>query len=893
MEINSSGFKLIFPAELKTEAQRMANTLPIIFPYEGSSLGVRKTHIPIIFQNQGVIANGFVQLGPKKSEFNSTPPQQFDSQDWLNNLAVHEMRHAAQFDLLTSGRPFPFPENIYFAWMGASIPLWFFEGDAVSTETSLTQSGRGRQPSWIMPYRASLLSGRKFSYSKANFGSAKDVTPGYYQLGYLMTSNMRSQFGKYIFRDLLTDIKKRPVRLYPFSNSLEKITGMGTKEWYLNTTAQLEKEWKKQDAENPSKQYTLLNKPAKFATDYYLPTPVGNGMVLALKESKAHTRKFVLIDSNKKEKAVLSIGYQEQPWFSYSKGIIVWDEVRLDPRYQQRSYNAICSYDLRNGTYKKISARSRLFSPSISEDGTKIVAVQVDLSNRFNLVELNAATGKISYTYPNPEGLILQNPAYNSTGKQVVFVGVTEKGKSLWVTDKAGKMTQYIKESRQQLNKPVFMKQGIAFNAHYSGVDNIYYLDTTSREISALSASKFGAFNPQLVKNSDQILFNNYNVNGFELATTRFKTQEVQKDNFVFFGKAAKDQENTWNVFTQVPDSVYPSRSYKQIKHLFRFHSVIPVVENEYIAGIQLQSNDLLNTTAFYTGVNYYRDLKRFEYNASVSFKSLYPIITANYVNRPRRTFYNTKTGMKQGDWRENFTELSALVPINLNALNDSYSLSAEVATNYTERYSLENLPSGFTTNLKFPMRYGFSFSHSVRQAERDIAPRWGQVLRIKYYHQPFDPKLNGDLFAIQAFLYFPGLMQNHSFLVNFNYQEASGVRKYNTEINTVYGYNNILAKSALINTLLFNYRFPILFPDAELGPLAYIRNVRAGIFCHYENIGQGSNLAEPKTYGFEVHSNMNLLRYEPVLDVGGRMVLVNKTYHQKPIFEFILNYSF
>jgi hypothetical protein len=212
MEINSSGFKLIFPAELKTEAQRMANTLPIIFPYEGSSLGVRKTHIPIIFQNQGVIANGFVQLGPKKSEFNSTPPQQFDSQDWLNNLAVHEMRHAAQFDLLTSGRPFPFPENIYFAWMGASIPLWFFEGDAVSTETSLTQSGRGRQPSWIMPYRASLLSGRKFSYSKANFGSAKDVTPGYYQLGYLMTSNMRSQFGKYIFRDLLTDIKKRPVR---------------------------------------------------------------------------------------------------------------------------------------------------------------------------------------------------------------------------------------------------------------------------------------------------------------------------------------------------------------------------------------------------------------------------------------------------------------------------------------------------------------------------------------------------------------------------------------------------------------------------------------------------------------------------------------------------------
>jgi hypothetical protein len=893
LEINSSGFKLIFPRELSAEAQRMANTLPQIFPYEGASLGLGKTQIPIIFQNQGVVANGFVQLGPKKSEFNATPPQQFDSQDWLNNLAVHEMRHAAQFELLTGGRTFPLSENIYFAWMGASIPLWFFEGDAVSTETSLTQSGRGRQPSWIMPYRTSLLSGRKFSYSKANFGSAKDVTPGYYQLGYLMTSNIRSQFGKYIFKDLLTDIKKRPLRLYPFSNSLNKITGMGTKDWYRNTTVELEKEWKKQDAENPSEEYAVMNKPTKFATDYYLPTPVEKGLVLALKESKAESRRFVLIDSNKKEKTVLTIGYQEQPWFSYSKGIIVWDEVRFDPRYRQRSYNVICSYNLRTGAYKKISSRTRLFSPSISEDATKVVAVQVDLSNNFNLVELEMATGKITFTYPNPDALILQNPSFNSTGKQVVFIGVSEKGKSLWTTDKSGKTTEYIKESRQQLNKPVFMTQGIAFNAHYSGVDNIYYLDTTSREISALSAAKFGAFNPHLAENSKEILFNNYNVDGLELATTRFKLKEIPKDNFVFFGKAAKDQENTWNVFTQIPDSIYPVTPYKQVKHLLQFHSVIPVVENDYIAGIQLQSNDLLNTTAFYSGVNYHRDLKRFEYNASISSKSLYPIITANYINRPRRTFYNTKGGMKQGDWRENFTELSALVPINLNALDDTYSLSTEVATDYTERYALENLPAGFNTSLKFPMRYGFSFNHSIRQAERDIAPRWGQVLRIKYYHQPFDPKLNGDLFAVQTFLYFPGLFQNHSFLVNFNYQEASGVRKYNTEINTVYGYNNILAKSALINTLLFNYRFPIVFPDAELGPLAYIRNVRAGVFCHYENIGRDSNLAEPKTYGFELHSNMNLLRYEPVFDVGGRLVVVNKTYHQKPIFEFLVNYSF
>lgn len=97
-QINNKGFKIIYPTELEKDAQRMANTLGFIYPYVGASLNRQKTTIPIVFQNRGIPANGFVQLAPKKSQFNTTPPQQFDSQDWLNNLAVHELRHVAQFD---------------------------------------------------------------------------------------------------------------------------------------------------------------------------------------------------------------------------------------------------------------------------------------------------------------------------------------------------------------------------------------------------------------------------------------------------------------------------------------------------------------------------------------------------------------------------------------------------------------------------------------------------------------------------------------------------------------------------------------------------------------------------------------------------------------------------
>ena len=53
------------------------------------------------------------------------------------------------------------------------------------------------------------------------------------------------------------------------------------------------------------------------------------------------------------------------------------------------------------------------------------------------------------------------------------------------------------------------------------------------------------------------------------------------------------------------------------------------------------------------------------------------------------------------------------------------------------------------------------------------------------------------------------------------------------------------------------------------------------------------TNLAEPKTFGFELRSSMNVLRYQPIVDIGARCVFVNKVYNQNPILELILNYSF
>ncbi|MCZ4244995.1 hypothetical protein [Pedobacter punctiformis] len=889
--ISSGGFKIIFPEELEKDARRMANTLPFIYPKIGSGLNRQNTSIPVVLQNRGTVANGFVQLAPKKSEFYATPPQYFDSQDWLNNLAVHELRHIAQFDRLTGGQAKPFPELVYFAYMGAAIPTWFFEGDAVVNETALTYSGRGRQPNWIMPFRTSILEGKKFSYSKAYFGSNKDVTPGYYQTGYLMVANMKETYGKFFSDSLLNDIKKRPVRLYPFSGSLKKFSGENTRQFFLSAQANAEKKWKAQAENSRTENYQSLNKKPAYATNYFLPTRFNKKQILVLKESKTEARHFVLINEDKSEEKLFGIGYQEQPWFSFQNEVLVWDEIRYDPRYKQRSYSVVCSYDFKTKTFKKLTSKSRIFSPGLSADGKKIIAARVDLQNKFNLVEMETSTSKILKTYPNPENQIIQTPSFDKTGNRIAYIGVNEKGKSLILLN-GDQKTELIKASRQQLSRPIFMGDKIAFNAHYNGIDNIYSIDIASGKISALTASNYGAFNPAETEDG-KFVFNDYKINGYEVSEKSIEEKEPGKDGFVDFASAAEKQENTGNVFENIPDSNFTSKPYHQVLNLFSFHSIIPVIDNEYTFGVELQSNNLLNTMDFYTGAKYHRDLKRFEYTADMSYKALYPVFSVLYRNRPKRTFYKAKNAIQQGDWRENYIKLNASLPLSFNSRNQNYSFTLNAATSFTQRYLPENMPDNFITRLKFPMEYNFTFNHSVNTTERDIAPKWAQILRISYNHQPFDQNLKGKILALESFLYFPGFAKNHSFLASFNYQEATGVNQYATEIATVYGYNSIQAKSKLQNSLLFNYRFPFAFPDWELGPLAYIRNFRAGLFCHYENIGKNTNLGQPKTYGVELNSSLNILRYQPVIDIGTRLVFVNQIYNQNPILEFSFNYSF
>ncbi len=902
MQIRTENFQIVYPIELKDEAQRMSNTLEHLLNGVSKSLNKRPRPITIILQNQGVISNGFVQLAPRRSEFYTTPPQSLDFQDWLNGLAIHELRHVVQFDKLTGGLKAPFFEELALAIFGITLPPWFFEGDAVGIETALSHAGRGRLPDWEQIIRTNTLSTAPYSYSKNYFGSLKDRTPGYYQLGYFMTTKLKRDYGQAIIDSIMTRIRRNPLRPYSLSNSIKKFTGLSSRMLHDSTLAELKILWQKQSAALAPVNYPSINKRRdSLPADYLFPVSSSNAGIIALKQNLVHTPTIILIDSNGRERSLFKIGFQTEYNFRYAEGKIVWDEIRFDKRFRKRSYNVINIYDIARAELKQISRKSRLFSPSLSADAKRVVAVKISTSNRFSLLELNAENGTILREYPIPEGFSLQSPAYNEEGDKIVCVVMSKDGAALMEFGQSNRSYKIITPfQRQQISRPVYAGKNILFRAHYKGINNIYCL-TPEQQTIALTSAPYGAANPSYDKFENSVLLNNYQLKGYDIVRIPFDKLSGNleyADTFIDYAAPLLSQEANANILDSIPQKKYPVRSYREFNHLLNFHSISPIAEssdatNELNIGLKFKSNNQLNTLDLYGGYQFNSGLRKSEYLAGFSYKRFYPILDISYLNRGNLVYTRQNNFMIPVSWRENITEFELSIPFAFNRLNKNYGMGLRSSSSFTSRYEIQNKPANFIEKLKFPMKYQVYFNRNTQRSARDLAPAWGQNFSLSYFHLPFQNLLDGSLLAFRSLFYTPGLLNNHSFQASFNYQESSGAYNFSIEIPRISGYSNLGMSNPLRNTLLLDYRFPLFYPDAELGPIAYIKRVKGGLFTDFENIGKGKPF-EPRTFGLEIAADLNLMRFMlPSFELSGKLIFARELELNRPLFEFGFLYDF
>lgn len=869
-QINTPHYQLIFPDSFSKPASSLSKKIDEFIKKTSQDLDIKPKKISIVIDNNHLQQNGFVQLAPRKSEVYPVPSGASTNEEWLPNLLIHEMRHVAQFDKMTGKFTKPFFEQLGFALFGLHLPSWFFEGDAVEMETLLTQGGRGKLASWKMPIFTHIKEEEEFSLNKYLMGSYKDLVPSFYTMGYLMNHTLTQEKGLDIKEKIMSDMKKHWLRPYNFDKSLRKYYGGNTDSLYKNTLKNIrlnQKDSLQKTAENIKAKH-IITPHIKYPTQYLL-AQTNNGKTLYTLVSGPEKRdQIIAIDEKGKAKKVVEPGLQLTPYYHLRKNEITWDEYQKHPRYSKNTYSNIHILDLETGKQKSITHKTRYYSPYFHPEKDQLLVVHVDKENNSSLLSLDSKTGKIHEKIFEKEGLHIQQPAFNENGNKIVFIGISDKGTSLFEIDVLSKsLKQLLPWDNQQYERPQYMGDIIIFKAHFNEIDQLYALK--KQGIVQLTHVENGAFYPTVYKK--KVLFSDYHSQGHKVAIididSFLKTDTV--DSIVSTPHLSKIKSPRALQVEEIDSSMADPKieKYSSLTPIFNFHSLSLSGNNfesfdNFKPGIFWYANDLLNHSQIRLGYEYDLDIRKSVYSAEWLYQKFPPIFSLKYKNRGQISaakLKNKPDSTLRLDWREHIYSLDIMLPFSQYRRNHTVSYGLNMGTSYLKRYGLspKNIRN-FRNEIAFPLHYQIYFHRNQMRSKMDLAPRWGQGISVTYRHLPFEDKSTQKL-SLRTNFYFPGIRRNHSFHIRYAMQFGGGLYSFTNDIPLVTGYEFIRPEK-LNNTLLTSYAFPIAYPDWSLGRLAYIKRFHASIFSDFQNVEVSK--MQPASYGMALYADANFFRF-------------------------------
>ena len=849
-EINTEHFQVLFPESYSKEGQRLTNILEYSFPHVSEQLGHQPSKIPVIVHNYSAISNGFVSWAPKRIELYPVPDPGSFPQESLEQLALHELRHVVQVDKLTQGF------TRMFSWVlgqqaigGVSgiIPFWLLEGDAVYCETFLSRSGRGSLPFFKMKLRAlSLEKDDFYSFDKMYFGSYKNYIPDYYQYGYQMVAFSRQKYGENLWANSIDYIAKNPYTFFPLHLSLKKQTGLSKRDLYQETFYHLNKEWEEQNSEISFTEFDTINKskPGSY-TSYRFPQYLNDSIIIAEKSGINHIKEFISLNTRTgKEQILHKPGYYQSLRLSVAAYKIVWSENIPDPRWGNRSYSDIKIFDLATSNETRLTHRKRYFSPAISADGKKIVAIEISEQNEASLVILDAFYGNTIRKIELPEGITPLMPEWSESDGHIFLTLLSGKGKNIHEVDpETQRWKTWGTQGFDDIMNVVPFDDFLLFHATYSGIDNIYALNKKSMELYQVTSSEFGAFDVSVSPDVSHIVFSDYTSTGYNIGKMVFDVDRFQKTLPFKNREETKVNKQKKFVFNQdsIPDTEYEITGYKKGLHLLNFHSWMPFyfdldnfeLTNPAITpGFTLFSQDILSTAITTIGYEYRNN--RHYLHSKFTYKGWYPVIelSADYGGTP--VIYRDSAEIPLPENYSNRIDLRSKIYLPLNLTQNRFSkfFNPSFETTYTNSF-LYNGESQVYEKGRFILNYRLYYATLLKLSHRDFQPRWGQVFDINFLHTPFDQVNYGNDFSFRTVFYFPGVLRHDGlkFKIGTEKQNPKKFLFYNT-IDFPRGYKHIISEE--FTSLSGEYSVPLLYPDLNLFALTYLKRFRGNVFVDY-----------------------------------------------------------
>jgi Tol biopolymer transport system component len=912
-QIKTKNFQLIYPQEFEKKGQYLANILKIVQQNETKTLSAKVPRIPIVIHSQSTTSNGVTVWAPKRIEFYSCPPQTTYPEEWLEQLAIHECRHSVQVSKMNRGftrvLSYILGEQAPGGVLGLYIPPWFLEGDAVCTETALSNSGRGRTYAFENVLRAQLLEKGFYSYDKAVLGSYRTFVPDQYELGYPLVAEARKTYGPTIWNAALDRTAKLPFMVVPFSSGIHKVTGLYKVRFYKKILSDLTDQWKNQQESLFCTDYIQVSKSEPKNHPIYLhPVLLNDSVIITQKESMNDPDRIVQVDRKTgKEKKIVTIGTTQDESISARGKTIVWSEVQQDVRWQNRDYSVIRIHDLQTGTTRNLTHKSRYFAPSLSPDAKRIATLKIDPLNRCVIEIMELPHGKMIRSFPIEKNALALTPSWSADGNTLVFTILNEKGKSLATLNLlTGRIRNYFPFSFTEISVPVFYHHNyIFYAADYSGIENIYAVDTATRKIFQVTSARFSAREPYFTSNRKTMIYSDYTSEGLRVVEA-----DIDSSLWIPLDKIADNSIKLYNTLVQqeqtnVQDSVrlrkiykmyesdscdlekdtvkgriFASKKYNKFLHLFNPHSWEPAVVDAsnlmFKPGIAILSQNVLSSMFASAGWEYNTNESTGMVFANLSYQALYPVFDLGFnIGNRASYYYIAKNETARYTWQEMDLSLHASIPWNFSRGNYYRYVTPSFGTTIIDIIHDASTPKQVTTGLIKSIDYSVSVSQYLQSSAKDMFPRLGQTLTLNYRSTPFAGNSMGDIFVIQTNLYFPGVFKHQGIRVYGAYQsyhpQPTTLYTYADLITFPRGYNGLMDEQVMSVSL--NYKLPLFYPDLSLGSLVYFKRFKLNLFFDWAQGWTGKQVNIYQSTGAELTSDLHLLRFLYPFELGVRAV--------------------
>jgi len=902
-QLNSPYFNIIFPSGCKQRAQEYINLLELSRPNTSLPYLNQNKKVKIVLHNRTVVSNAMVSPTPMHADFFEMPDQSTYAQTWSRQLTLHEYRHVVQMQKLNQGTTkvlyYMFGDQAIGAIMGVFLPMWFIEGDAVYCETIFSESGRGRSPDFTMDLKAQVLNKKIYSYDKALYGSFRNYVPDHYTLGYQLVINGISNYGSELWNSTLNKVARRPYMLFPFTKAIKDITGTGKVNYYKNVLETNKKQWAKIDSTKSNSSFIIPEKD-KYFTNYRFTNPISDGSVILEKSGIDDINRFIKVYPDGSEMILYTPGYDFNESLSANDSLLCWNEKTYDPRWTNRTYSVIKIYNYKSKKLKQITKRSRLFAPSLANNSSQVVAVDISEENKYSLWILDIETGDTLKSFNTPDNLFFMFPRWSSNDNHIIATVLGDKGKSIILINTTTWDYEFILPfSFVNITRPVKSGDKVIFSGAYLGTNDLYMLDIKTKNTLKLTNVRFGAADATFIEDN-KVYFSTYTDNGYRIANIDLNSNTFEK--VVLHNLKANylvDELKPENNFVLdkaiIPNTEYPKKKYSRAGHLFNLHSwglaAVDLSNYEFTPGVSILTQNILSTA--YGSLGYYYDPNELTGSTKLSFTyaGWYPKIGISADYGLRRSNFTNNSGVEEEmKWTE--TNLSLGFSLPLTFTHSKWITGANPYIGGTQKFlkKINNASIDFTENQITSLTYSFVAYIQLKRSLRDIYPKWGISANTIYRHTPFSSS-QSVVYGLTGTFYIPGVVNHQGIRIYTAYQYMdNGNYIYGNVISSPRGYTGISLHNMF--SIKSEYAIPLLYPDLDIPAVAYLKRVTAHLFYDYlEGTNDKNQLEIYNSAGIELYTDWHFLSLLPNIRLGLRSTYRFK--YNSTNFEFLYGFSF